>query len=154
MERVASNPCVHHLPTRHCQLRTVIAVVAWLTFCFVGNAFADDAADHFFETEIRPILVEHCVACHGATEQSGGLRLDSKAGLLKGGDSGLAAGLESAESLLLEAVRRSENLAMPPDEPLQEQQVAAIAKWVAMGLPWPESSGQLRSAAMENAKEH
>ena len=120
----------------------------------MGHALADDEADHFFETEIRPILVEHCIACHGAAEQSGGLRLDSKPALLKGGDSGPATVSESADSLLLEAVRRSDNVAMPPDEPLQEQQVAAIAKWVALGLPWPDSSAHLHSAAMENAKGH
>ncbi len=43
---------------------------------------------------------------------------------------------------------------MPPDEPLHDQQVAAIAKWVALGLPWPDSSAQLRSVAMENAEDH
>ncbi|WDQ14884.1 PSD1 and planctomycete cytochrome C domain-containing protein [Rhodopirellula sp. P2] len=120
----------------------------------MGPTQADDQSDRFFESEIRPILVEHCIACHGESEQSGGLRLDSQPALIQGGESGPIAGADTTDSLLLEAVRRSDNIAMPPDQPLDPPQVAAIAEWVGMGMPWPESSSQLQSAAMENAKDH
>lgn len=128
----------------------VIALAPW----FVPQAVADDDASHFFESEIRPILVEHCISCHGASEQNGGLRLDSKQALIKGGDSGPAVVSRSANSLILKAVMRSGDLAMPPDEPLAEHQVAAIRKWAELGFPWPESFTQLDSAATQKAKDH
>ncbi|WP_053061129.1 PSD1 and planctomycete cytochrome C domain-containing protein [Rhodopirellula islandica] len=159
MERFASQSYFLRLLMRQPWTCSTVAIFACLAFCSMGRVLADDPADRFFEAEIRPILVEHCIACHGESEQSGGLRLDSKPALIQGGDSGplLSGPLPSdvsADSLLLEAVRRSDNIAMPPDQPLDPPQVTAIETWVAMGMPWPESSSQLQSAAMENAKDH
>ncbi len=153
------NRVVSHLthrcprPMRHGVVQVATAFVVSL-LCFMPQAEGEDDAELFFESEIRPILVEHCVACHGATEQNGGLRLDSKQALLKGGESGAAAVAGSADSLILKAVTRSGDLAMPPDEPLTEVQIAALRKWVELGLPWPDSSTQLRSAAAEAATNH
>ncbi len=132
---------------------TALAVVK-IMLCCLPRAVADDDADRFFESDVRPILVEHCLACHGATEQNGSLRLDSKAALLAGGESGPGAVPGSDASLILKAVRRSGELAMPPDEPLTERQVAAISKWVELGLPWPDRFTQLQSTIAENAKDH
>src|SRR4051794_40928547 len=71
-------------------------------------AAADDPAGlQFFEKQVRPVLVERCVKCHGPAKPSGGLRLDSREALLKGGDSGPAVlPGRPAESRLLKAVRR------------------------------------------------
>jgi len=115
----------------------------------------DDDAERFFESEIRPILVDHCIACHGESDQNGGLRLDSRTALLKGGDSGPAAVPEVGdESLLIAAVTRSEDLAMPPDDPLSKSQVAALTKWVSLGLPWPNANMPLRNRFAANAEQH
>ena len=54
-------------------------------------ALFGDEAEQFFEQQIRPLLAEKCVGCHGATKQSGGLRLDSREAILRGGDTGPAA---------------------------------------------------------------
>ena len=71
---------------------------------------ADPDAD-FFEARIRPVLVESCVRCHGPNKASGGLRVDSREALLKGGDSGPALVIDDpASSLLLKAVRRDEKV--------------------------------------------
>src|SRR5262249_19644330 len=95
-------------------------------------------ASAFFEKEVRPLLVSSCQRCHGPKKQEGNLRLDSRAALLKGGDSGPAAVAGKPEqSLLLRAVRRQGDLAMPPSGRLRPEQVAALARWVAMGAPWP-----------------
>lgn len=129
-----------------------------MTVCFAAKfdqtAMADDDGERFFETDIRPILVEHCLACHGAGERNGGLRLDSKAALLKGGDSGPAAVAGQVESLLLKAVNRTDGLEMPPEEPLSDAQVAALRKWVEIGMPWPAADARLLSSAESRAKEH
>ena len=84
----------------------------------------------FFETHVRPVFVKHCVECHGPTKQESGLRLDSREGLLKGGDGGAAivAG-RPEESVLIEAVRH-EGLEMPPEKKLDDNLIAALEKWV------------------------
>ncbi|HBL44753.1 PSD1 and planctomycete cytochrome C domain-containing protein [Gimesia sp.] len=105
----------------------------------------------FFEKSIRPLLAEHCYECHSgqATRLEGGLRLDSRSLLLKGGDSGPAAELKQPhDSLLLQAVRY-ESYEMPPDTRLKAEQIAALSRWVEMGLPWPDEKAP---AASETAK--
>ncbi len=95
----------------------------------------------FFEKEVRPVLAEQCYSCHGEKIQQAGLRLDSRAWLLKGGDTGPALDLKKpAASLLLKAVRH-EGLQMPPGRKLPAKQLAALEKWVGMGAPWPGSGG-------------
>lgn len=116
---------------------------------------ANDDHERFFETEIRPLLAEHCLECHGASEQSGDLRLDSREHLLKGGDSGpsVVPG-KPDESRLMHAVRRTNDLAMPPEKELSAAQVRAIEHWVKLGAPWPESSGPLVDPRDAAARDH
>ena len=91
----------------------------------------------FFEQHIRPLLVERCIKCHGPGKQQGSLRLDSRTGMLSGGDSGAAITPgNAAESLLLQAVKY-ESLEMPPDGRLPEEQVNLIEAWIARGAAWP-----------------
>ena len=105
---------------------------------------AADEAD-FFESKIRPLLATNCHACH--TEGAlGGLRLDSRAGLLKGGKSGLAV-VEGKpdDSLLMRAVRRTHiRLKMPPVGALKEAEVADLAEWIRRGVPWPEAVAEAK----------
>ncbi|WP_165068597.1 PSD1 and planctomycete cytochrome C domain-containing protein [Paludisphaera rhizosphaerae] len=117
-------------------------VAAWsgLTLGLTAaNALGDDA----FEAQIRPLLVERCQSCHGPDKQKGSLRVDSREALLEGGDNGPAvvAG-DPAGSPLIEAVRRSGELKMPPDEKqkLSPEAVAALERWIAAGAPWPKSA--------------
>ena len=105
---------------------------------------ADEPANlEFFESKVRPLLAEHCQKCHGAEKQKGGLRLDSRSAVLKGGDNGPAAiPGKPAESLMVEAVGYSGDLQMPPKSRLAKEDVATINRWVEMGLPWPETSSK------------
>ena len=91
----------------------------------------------FFETEIKPILVEHCFKCHGVKgSPKGGLSLTSRKSLLRGGETGPAVSLESPrESVLLEAVNY-ESYEMPPSGKLPQAAIDSLTKWVEMGLPW------------------
>ena len=68
----------------------------------------------FFEQEVRPLLVEKCYACHGAEKQKGGLRLDSREAILKGGESGPAVVPGKPEESLLVEAMNYEGLEMPP----------------------------------------
>ena len=96
----------------------------------------------FFETSIRPLLVENCLKCHGEKKQWGSLRLDSREAVLQGGDSG-AAVIESKpdESRLIAAVKQlDDGLKMPPDKKLSDRQIADLVRWVEMGLPYPATA--------------
>ena len=112
--------------------------------CSISGAQAEDAREFsqeqlaFFETKIRPVLVEHCLACHSNNDkQKGGLSLTGRAGLLRGGESGpaIAPGKPDA-SLLLEALRY-ESFEMPPKGKLSDRIIDDFAKWIAMGAPDP-----------------
>jgi hypothetical protein len=122
--------------------------------CSIGTSLAAEPtpADlEFFEKRIRPVLIEHCYECHGMEEQSGGLRLDSRATLLKGGESGSAAKPgEPAKSRLVEAIGyNNADLQMPPTGKLPLEITKDLTKWVKIGLPWPreESPDQTPAAA-------
>ena len=92
----------------------------------------------FFEKEVRPVLASHCYDCHGPQMQQGGLRLDSREGVLEGGSRGAAVVEgEPGSSWLVKAVRHQE-LEMPPAGRLSPEQIGALERWVAMGAPWPE----------------
>jgi hypothetical protein len=117
--------------------RFVLAAVVLAAFAARLNAGpTDDAA--FFESRIRPVLVEKCQSCHGSIKVKGGLRLDSRDGVLRGGDTGPAVipGDPDA-SLLVKAVRRAGHLKMPPKQPLTDREAADLAEWVRKKVPWP-----------------
>lgn len=111
----------------------------------------DPAQIRFFETNIRPVLAEKCLGCHGPKSPMGGLRLDGREALIKGGGRGPAVIPGVPErSLLIGAVRRTQpGLKMPPGSPLSEQQMADLERWVRTGAPWPaeQAVGIARSGA-------
>src|SRR5689334_6443750 len=96
----------------------------------------------FFETLVRPVFIEHCQKCHGEQKQWGGLRLDSREALLRGGDSGAAlVPGKPAESRLIEAVRQvNDEFKMPPEGKLSDRQIADLIRWVEMGAPFPAAA--------------
>ncbi|MBL9151827.1 MAG: PSD1 domain-containing protein [Verrucomicrobiales bacterium] len=128
-----------------------------LLLLVTGAARAEDAA--FFESKIRPILVEHCYECHSADQkQKGGLLLDTKEGTLKGGDTGPAiVPGDPAKSLLIEAVKGEGDLEMPPKKKLTAAQIADLEAWVKAGAPDPRSGPRMLTKIeqhFEDAKKH
>jgi hypothetical protein len=111
-------------------------------------------AVEFFESKIRPILFERCVRCHGPEKQKAGLRLDSRAALLKGTDTGpvVVAGAPE-ESRLVEAIHQKGELKMPPDDKLPAEAIANLTQWIKAGLPWPGSAAAVETTA-EKWKTH
>ena len=98
-----------------------------------------ESDEDFFETRVRPLLVKHCVECHGAKKQEGGLRLDSRSGWMRGGDRGTAIMAGQPEnSLLIQAIRYDDSdLAMPPTQKLTANEISAFESWVRRGAPDP-----------------
>lgn len=126
----------------------------------VASPVAADAGADFFENKIRPVLVEHCYKCHSqaAKKERGGLTLDTRAGLRKGGETGPAIVPGKPEqSLLIKAVRHvDEDLQMPPKKKLPAAVIADLEKWVAMGAPDPRGDQASQTLALDlaAAKKH
>ncbi len=101
-----------------------------------------DAGIKFFREKIEPVLTEHCYECHAASAKKlkAGLRLDTRAGLLAGGESGPALAPGDLKSLLLQAIRHEEDLAMPTKQPkLAPAIIADFEHWVKIGAPDPRA---------------
>ncbi|WP_310821087.1 DUF1553 domain-containing protein [Stratiformator vulcanicus] len=102
---------------------------------FAAASADDSSATAHFEKSIRPLLIARCIDCHGPDSQDGGLRLDTRAGWVKGGDTGtpIIVG-KPASSLLMRAVGYQDiALQMPPDGRLKPSEIAALRKWIADG---------------------
>lgn len=145
----------HRRSEKRCDLPRVIhhmmipAVVVGSMAIAPGLSHASEPGPEtpaYFETYVRPILAENCIKCHGESKHKGGLRLDSSAAMLAGGETGPAVVPSQVdESLLIQAIRYGE-LEMPPDKPLPEASVAVLTAWVAAGAPWPEHAAPIRQA--------
>ena len=98
----------------------------------------------FFEKSIRPVLVKECYSCHATTAEKirGGLKLDTREAVRKGGDNGPAiVPGDPAKSLLIKAVRHNEDVKpMPPKKKLGDEVIADLEKWIAMGAPDPRDA--------------
>ncbi len=123
----------------------ICAPILWM--CLAGGAVAqqppaaDAQAVTFFESKIRPVLVARCYECHGpASKLEGNLRLDSRAAILAGGDSGPAIKPGDPQaSLLIDAINHGSVVQMPPKTKLPAPEIADLTAWVAQGAPWPSA---------------
>lgn len=113
-----------------------------LIVLYAGGAAA--AAEDTFEKEVRPVLIEHCISCHGPEKQRGGLRLDSRAGWQKGGDSGPAIQPGKPEtSLLIKALHGQDGTTkMPPQKALTAREIDILTKWIKDGASDPRVGEQ------------
>jgi hypothetical protein len=114
-----------------------------------------DEAEQYFESQIRPLLSESCISCHGTEKQSGGLRLDSRDAILKGGESGpaLIPG-DPVGSRIIQAIRYDGDLQMPPETPLSADQRQLLVRWVELGAPWPKNAQPLHGSGIDSARTH
>ncbi len=133
------------------RLTTFLSLAVVLSGGAVGAA--EPQAVEFFEKNVRPVLAEKCWSCHGQKKQQGGLRLDSRAAVLKGSDSGpvVLAG-QPDKSLLVRAVRREGDTPMPPKGGLTAGEVDALAAWVRLGVPWPDAGPAVVTSTVEEAR--
>ena len=131
-----------------CSLLAILAVSANTAIAESGGRLSAAGVD-FFESRIRPVLVQNCYECHSARAKDlqGGLRLDSREAIRKGGESGPAVAPGNANgSLLIQAVRYEDH-EMPPKGKLPASVIADFAQWVRMGAPDPRDRPDSESPA-------
>jgi hypothetical protein len=137
-----------HLRTPYLCLMSLVVLCGPATAASNGKAGLNQA--EFFEKSVRPLLAENCFACHGPTKQKGGLRVDSRAALLRGGDSGPAFVPGQPESSrLITAIHYDGDLRMPPKGKLADEKICVLADWIRMGAAWPESAKAVRTVGAE-----
>jgi len=120
------------------------AVAVWLAVAGPLAASPSPEQLAFFESKIRPVLVQHCYSCHSAEALAGGklkaeLLLDSRPGMEKGGESGPAVVPGDKEASLILAALKHEGFDMPPAGKLPDQVIADFEQWVEMGAPDPRN---------------
>jgi hypothetical protein len=130
----------------HGGFKAVVACCLATLACDHAVRASDDASSlGFFETRIRPVLIEHCHECHSAAAEKvhGGLRVDSRDGLRRGGDSGPAVAPGEPDASLLLAALRHDGFEMPPSGRLPDDVVADFAAWIEAGAVDPREHGGL-----------
>jgi hypothetical protein len=117
-------------------------LIALSVVVFGSKAVAQDSEGvEFFERKVRPVLATHCLSCHGPKSQKGGLRLDSREAMLRGGTSGpVVVEGDDESSLIVDAVGYDSDPKMPPKGKLPAAAIDDIKAWVKMGAPWPAAS--------------
>ncbi len=118
-------------------------LAARIGFCLIPamSAQPQPPSDaEYFESKVRPVLVENCYQCHGPAAKTvfGNLRIGNREALLKGGDSGPAVVPgQPDDSLLIRAIRHDGPVKMPPSGKLKAADVDALTEWVKRGAVWP-----------------
>lgn len=135
---------------------------------FTNQSFAQEAkqltpeAVQFFETKIRPVLVEQCYSCHsnGGQAVRGGLMVDSREGLRGGGESGPAVVAEDLDESLLWNAINFVDFQMPPRQKLPDSVIQDFKTWILMGAPDPRTGDvevvqtRVTPEAIEAGREH
>ncbi|NND96150.1 MAG: DUF1549 domain-containing protein, partial [Pirellulaceae bacterium] len=120
---------------------------------FAGSTSANEPADTiaFFEKKIRPVLVQHCYQCHAgdADDIGGSLLLDSRDGMMIGGDTGPAIKPGDADASTLVAALRYESAEMPPDGQLPDQVIQDFERWIAAGAVDPRKTDAVQPPPRE-----
>ena len=117
-----------------------------VVFALTGAVKDDPAGVAFFEKKIRPVLVKHCFKCHSKKKPKGGLRLDTRQAIRRGGESGPAVVPGKLnKSILIQAIRH-ETFKMPPNGKLSKRQIADFEHWIQIGAPDPRGSQSKKQA--------
>lgn len=121
--------------------------------CLLGVIPFTSEQTAFFENKIRPVLKEKCLECHSHENKiKGGLSMDTREDLLKGGESGEVVDLKKVDkSLLIKAINWDGDLKMPEKKKLSDEQIADLTKWLEMGIPDTRDGAKI---VRKDKKEH
>src|SRR5215510_3191265 len=124
-------------------LRTNMKKCAWLWLFISGEiSFAQVSAKIDFRRDVQPLFREHCVGCHGPTQQMNGFRLDQRRYVMPnrlGANGAAVAPGNSAKSRLYLKLTGSQNgPQMPPAGSLPAEQIEIVKAWIDQGAEWPD----------------
>jgi hypothetical protein len=125
------------------------------SFATAAEPAPDAKAVEFFETKIRPVLVEQCYKCHSETAEKekklrGGFKLDTKAGLLKGGETGTAMVPGKLDAgTLLKSLKYDGDIQMPPKGKLPDAVIKDFEKWISDGAADPRTDEIAKAAGID-----
>ena len=128
-------------------------------FLFNQSTLADDAGiatkeqAQYFNDEVVPILKRNCLKCHAGAEPKAELNLTSRAGILKGGESGPAVDLEAHDESYLLAAVKYDGWEMPPTGQISEKDIHVLERWIKDGLPWPKDLHEIEFEVKEGSPE-
>lgn len=126
-----------------------------LAVVYVGSFAPLNAEPIDFSKQVEPLFKQNCLKCHGPEKQKSSFRVDQRAVMLKGGDSGLSALVpgDSKKSYFIEVISdHDSDMLMPPKgKPLTKEQVGLLMKWVDEGADWP---GQMDQVIAKEKTDH
>src|SRR3954453_16353722 len=130
------------------RIPAVAALAAFGCALLVTSRAADPVAQ--FEQEVRPLLKDHCVECHGPEKQKGGLRLDQKASVFRAANSEavpVVPGNATASEVVKRVGSADPDEMMPPKgKRLSPEEIASIKQWIESGAHWSEGGAQEKDA--------
>ena len=131
----------------------VLSLFASVSTClFMVSPAAAQDGDAFFEQSVRPVLRTNCLACHSEKTLTSGLSLETRESILRGGNRGPIVTLDKpGDSVLLQALRQTGDLKMPPGGKLKDEQIAVLEKWIAMGMPMPGASAKSKRPGSDHS---
>ena len=134
-------------------MRRLIYPFLSLSVCvWSGLASAQAPAKVDFAQDVRPLLQENCVGCHGPMKQSGGMRLDRKSSALQAASRRIVPG-NSANSMVFHRVSDGQfGMRMPPTGELKTEEIATIKRWIDEGAEWPDALSVERDLPPLDAK--
>jgi mono/diheme cytochrome c family protein len=137
------------IPGKPVRVAALLCCLAWSSLVSAEDAASEKISPEqheFFEKQVRPLLVQRCLECHGGTKAGGGLSLQTAEGWRKGGETGPAIiPGKPDDSLLIDAINYR-SLEMPPADKggqLSAEEIALLTKWVAMGAPDPRDGSDI-----------
>lgn len=124
---------------KHCALLSLVVLWTLSLTPITSAQTSDPGSIEFFEAKIRPVLVRECYGCHSQQtgQAKGGLKLDTRQGLLLGGDSGSSLVPGDLEESPLWSAINYEDYAMPPNKQLSADVIEDFRKWIEAGAPDP-----------------
>lgn len=120
-------------------MRSFASFVIGAGYVFAGLLAAQTLNNIDFRRDIQPLFQEHCIGCHGPSQQMGGMRLDrrSSAMAIRGGTT-IGPGNAAGSRLYLKLVGTKYGTRMPPTGPLPPEQINLVKTWIDQGAVWPD----------------
>jgi ankyrin repeat protein/mono/diheme cytochrome c family protein len=120
-------------------VKTLVAALLVLTIVRAASAQVAPAAKVDFRTAVQPLLKQHCISCHGPTQQMNGFRLDKRSAAMRGGSFPVIAPFNGAGSrFYLKLVGNQFGLQMPPTGKLPDPDIQILKAWIDQGAEWPD----------------